>query len=248
MLKRLDEAIASRDRIVAVIRGAAVNNDGAGKVGYTAPSAAGQADAIALAQAAAGVTPDTIAFVEAHGTATPLGDPIEVAALTSVFRASTSRRGFCALGAVKSNIGHLDAAAGVAGLIKAALAVECGIIPPVAGFTTPNPALRLDDSAFFVPATAMPWPSTGGPRRAGVSSFGIGGTNAHVILEEAPRPRSPSPARPAHVLPLSARTGDRLDLIMRRLANHSRPTPIRTSPTSPTRFKSAGSRGVIASP
>src|SRR5262249_49393724 len=128
VLKRLDDAIADRDRIVAIIRGAAVNNDGAVKVGYTAPGLTGQVEVIALAQAAAGIAPETLGLIEAHGTATPLGDPIEVAALTQVFRASTPRRRFCALGSVKSNIGHLDAAAGVAGLIKAALAVHDGVI------------------------------------------------------------------------------------------------------------------------
>ena len=218
-LKRLEDALAEGDRIVAVIRGAAVNNDGSLKVGYTAPSADGQADVVALAQAVAAVMPDSIGYIEAHGTGTPLGDPIEVAALTRVFRATTDRRGFCALGAVKANIGHLDAAAGIAGLIKAALVVEQGVIPTAVSYARPNPALRLEESPFYVPTATTPWPGRG-PRRAGVSSFGIGGTNAHVVLEQPPDRPDPAPARRRQILTISARTEERLDALAARLAEH----------------------------
>jgi phthiocerol/phenolphthiocerol synthesis type-I polyketide synthase E len=223
VLKRLEDA--ANDDVIAIIRGSAVNNDGSGKVGFTAPGLEGQAQVIALAQAAAGVAPDTIGFIEAHGTATPLGDPIEVAALTRVFRAQTQRRGFCALGSVKSNVGHLDAAAGMAGLIKAALAVRAGRIPPTLHFSAPNPKMNLPESPFFVNTGLIDWPASPGPRRAGVSSFGIGGTNAHVVLEEAPA-RAPSPvsAAPQWLL-VSARTPAALDAARRRLADHLAANP-----------------------
>ena len=222
VLKRLEDA--ANDEVIAIIRGAAVNNDGSGKVGFTAPALEGQAQVIALAQAAAGVAPDSIGFIEAHGTATPLGDPIEIAALTRVFRAQTQRRGFCALGSVKSNVGHLDAAAGIAGLIKAALAVRTGKIPPTLHFESPNPKMNLPESPFFVNTALIDWPVSPGadpmPRRAGVSSFGIGGTNAHVVLEEAPaRAPSTTPAAPQWLL-VSARTPAALDAARRRLADH----------------------------
>jgi acyl transferase domain-containing protein len=217
-LKRLEDA--GGDPIIAIIRGSAVNNDGSGKVGFTAPALEGQARAIALAQAAAGVLPDTLGYIEAHGTATPLGDPIEVAALTQVFRSSTQRRAFCALGSVKSNIGHLDAAAGVAGLIKAALAVKTGKIPATLHFQSPNPKLALGGSPFFVNAEPIDWPLPG-LRRAGVSSFGIGGTNAHVVLEQAPERAAAAPAtKGPHWLLVSARTASALDAARRRLADH----------------------------
>jgi phthiocerol/phenolphthiocerol synthesis type-I polyketide synthase E len=217
-LKRLEDAAG--DDVIAVIRGSAVNNDGSGKVGFTAPALEGQAQVIALAQAAAGVTPETIGFIEAHGTATPLGDPIEIAALTRVFRAQTARRAFCALGSAKSNLGHLDAAAGVAGLIKAALAVRAGKIPPTLHFESPNPKAALPESPFFVNTSLIDWPKLPGPRRAGVSSFGIGGTNAHVVLEEAPpRAASVAPTEPQWLL-VSARSPAALDAARRRLADH----------------------------
>ena len=232
-LRRLEDAQRDGDAILAVIRGAATNNDGAAKVGFTAPGVDGQAAVITLAQAAAQVEPSTIGYVEAHGTGTPLGDPIEVAALTRVFRAQTAQRGFCALGAVKSNLGHLDAAAGVAGLIKAALAVAHGQVPPTLHFTTPNPELRLAESPFFVNATTIPWPAIPGPRRAAVSSFGIGGTNAHVVLEQAPQQAEPADfkseisnfksaegiAAEARFLPLSARSDAGLVRAGARLAD-----------------------------
>lgn len=211
VLKRLSEALSQGDTIHAVIRGWALNNDGSLKVSYTAPSVDGQASAIALAQAVAGVPPDTIGFIEGHGTGTELGDPVEVAALTQAFRAGTARSGYCALGSVKSNIGHLDAAAGVAGLIKAILAVERGTIPPTVHFQAPNPQLDLAHTPFYVPARSIAWPAELEPRRAGVSSFGMGGTNAHVIVEQ-PLVMPPSgPSRPWQLLPLSAKTSSALD-------------------------------------
>ena len=209
VLKRLDDARADGDRIHAVILGSAINNDGAAKIGYTAPSAEGQAEVIAAAQAAAGVAAASIGYVEAHGTATPLGDPIEVAALRQVFAGNPE--GACVLGSVKSNFGHLDAAAGVTSLLKAVLALEHGEIPPTVGFERPNPALALAGSPFVVSARAVPWPAGAAPRRAGVSSFGIGGTNAHVVLEEAPPPGEPAPSRPHQLLLLSAATETALE-------------------------------------
>jgi len=188
-LKRLADARADGDIIHAVIRGVAINNDGAAKAGYTAPSVEGQARVIAEALAMARVDPDSIGYVEAHGTATALGDPIEVAALTRVLRTRTRARNSCGLGSVKSNIGHLDTAAGVAGLIKGVLMLRHGVLPPSLHFERPNPHLGLDDSPFFVPRVAQPWAHAGdAPRRLGVSAFGIGGTNAHLILEAAPAP------------------------------------------------------------
>ncbi|MEY9905075.1 acyl transferase domain-containing protein/2-polyprenyl-3-methyl-5-hydroxy-6-metoxy-1,4-benzoquinol methylase/acyl carrier protein [Catenulispora sp. MAP12-49] len=190
LLKRLSDAQAAGDRIHALIIGSAVNNDGSDKVGYTAPSAAGQKAAIIEAHAVAGITADTIGYVEAHGTATRLGDPIEADALTGAFRATTERTGFCALGSAKANIGHLDAAAGIAGLIKAASVVRDGVIPPTLHFREPNPDIDLDRSPFYVPVHTADWRPEHGPRRAGVSSFGIGGTNAHLVLEQPPEPGS----------------------------------------------------------
>ena len=212
VLKRLREAVADGDHVHAVIRGAAINNDGSLKVGYTAPSVDGQAAVIARAHAMAGVDPSTITYVEAHGTGTELGDPIEVAALTKAFRATTDRRGFCALGSVKTNIGHLDAAAGVAGLIKAVLALEHRALPPSLHFASPNPQVDFASSPFRVNAALTEWERAGDtPRRAGVSSFGIGGTNAHVVLEEAPAPAPAAPSRPVQVFTLSAKSGEALD-------------------------------------
>jgi amino acid adenylation domain-containing protein len=225
-LRRLDDAVASGDAIRAIIRGSAINNDGHQKAGYMAPSVQGQAEVVREALARAGVDPATIGYIEAHGTGTPLGDPIEVAALDEVFRPCTDRRAFCALASVKTNIGHLDAAAGVTGLIKAVLALEHGEIPPSLHFERPNPRLGLDDSPFFVSRRLSAWPAREEPRRAGVSSFGIGGTNAHVVLEEAP-PAASSPssqsapaAWPCHLLPLSARSAAALAALTRRLADH----------------------------
>jgi acyl transferase domain-containing protein/predicted O-methyltransferase YrrM/acyl carrier protein len=226
VLRRLEDALADGDRVHAVIRGAAVNNDGAAKVGYAAPSVDRQAAVIREAQAVAMVGPETITYVEAHGTGTAVGDPIEVAALTQAFRAATDDRGYCAIGSVKTNVGHLDAAAGVAGLIKTTLALAHGQIPPSLHFDRPNPAIDFASSPFYVNDTLSDWVPDGVPRRAGVSSFGIGGTNAHVVLEEAPR-RPPTPATSdAQVLPLSARTEAALDeaavALREHLARHPR--------------------------
>ncbi|HEY4594294.1 MAG TPA: beta-ketoacyl synthase N-terminal-like domain-containing protein, partial [Thermoanaerobaculia bacterium] len=220
VLKRLEDALAHGDTIHAVLLGSAANNDGgSGKAGYTAPSVAGQAGVIAAALAEAGVSPESIGYVEAHGTATPLGDPIEVAALTQAFRRGTGRAGYCLLGSVKTNVGHLDAAAGVTGLIKAALALEHRQIPPSLHFTAPNPAIDFAASPFRVADRLTDWAADGGPRRAGVSAFGIGGTNVHAVLEEAP-PAAPSgPSRPWQVLLLSARTPAALERMTDRLAD-----------------------------
>ncbi|MEW5929754.1 MAG: thioester reductase domain-containing protein [Gemmatimonadota bacterium] len=219
VLKRMEDALADGDVVHAVVRASAVNNDGSLKAGFTAPSVQGQAAVISEALALARVDPETIGYVECHGTATPLGDPIEAAALTQAYRARTERTGFCALGGVKTNIGHLDVAAGVAGFIKAAQALEHGEIPPSLHFRAPNPEIDFASSPFFVNAALRPWETAGHPRRAGVSSFGIGGTNAHVILEEAPAPGPAAPGRPVHVLALSARTDAALERATAALAD-----------------------------
>ncbi|WP_420631800.1 SDR family NAD(P)-dependent oxidoreductase [Candidatus Leptofilum sp.] len=186
-LKRLEDALADNDQIFAVIRGTAVNNDGGGeKTRYSAPTVKGQASVILEAQEKAGVAPDTISYIEAHGTATAAGDPIEIAGLTTAFRENTAEKGYCAIGSVKSNIGHTVQAAGVLGVIKVALMMQnCSLVPTV-HFTEPNPRIDFENSPFFVNMEYGPWPEGETPRRAGVSSFGVGGTNAHVILEEAP--------------------------------------------------------------
>jgi acyl transferase domain-containing protein len=207
VLKRLADALEDGDRVLAVIKGSAINNDGAAKAGFTAPGIDGQVRAIRLAQRRAEVEPDTITLIEAHGTGTALGDPIEVAALTRAFGDGVRRTQACAIGSVKSNIGHLDAAAGVAGLIKATLALQHRQIPPSRHFTRPNPQIDFAHGPFFVPTRAMPWESAAGvPRRAAVSSLGIGGTNAHVVLEEAPAPVPSGPGRGVPMLTLSAKT------------------------------------------
>lgn len=213
VLKRLRDALDDGDNIYAVIKGSAINNDGSLKVGYTAPSIDGQAAVIAEALAVAEVDPETITCIEAHGTGTALGDPIEVAALTDVFRASTTKKGFCALGSVKTNVGHLETAAGIVGLIKTALALKHQQIPPSLNFEQPNPEIDFANSPFYVNTRLTEWRRQGGPRRAGVSSFGIGGTNAHVVLEEAPTPPEIGVADPVeqpYLLPLSARSGPAL--------------------------------------
>ncbi len=225
VLKRLEEAVANGDTVHAVILGSAINNDGARKVGYTAPSVEGQVEAIVMAQEAAGVSPESLSYVEAHGTATPLGDPIEVAALKKAFRRAAVPRQSCALGSLKSNLGHLDAAAGVTGLLKVTLSLEHELIPPTLHFQRPNPELALEDSPFFVNTQPRPWPRGQHPRRAAVSAFGMGGTNAHAILEEAP-PRVPSgPSRPWQLLTLSARTSSALEAATDRLSEHLRQHP-----------------------
>ncbi|MFA1547960.1 type I polyketide synthase [Actinomadura chokoriensis] len=221
VLKRLADAVADGDRVHAVIKGSAINNDGSRRAGFTAPSPESQALAITTALAAADVEPRTVGFVEAHGTATVLGDPIEVAALNAAFGGRPAGRARCALGSVKGNIGHLDAAAGVAGLIKAILAVEHGEIPPTAHFTEPNPRIDFAAGPFFVNSEPVPWPVDEGPRRAGVSSFGLGGTNAHVVLEQAPpRPPAPEPDTRPQLLVISAKTPDALESATDGLAGY----------------------------
>jgi acyl transferase domain-containing protein/acyl carrier protein len=217
VLRRLEDALRDGDEIRAIIKGTAINNDGASKIGYTAPRIEGQAAAIRAAMLAADTEPETIGYIEAHGTATELGDPIEVAALVRAFRSRTSKKRFCALGSVKSNIGHLDAAAGIAGLMKAVLALQHKMIPPSLHFTEPNPNIDLLDSPFYVNASLSEW-KTDGPRRAGVSSFGMGGTNAHVVLEEAPCPAPGPPGRPWQLLPLSAKTPEALESMTSNLS------------------------------
>ncbi|NEO98311.1 MAG: type I polyketide synthase [Symploca sp. SIO2E9] len=220
LLKRLEDALEDRDHIYAVIRGSAINNDGSLKVGYTAPSIDGQAEAIAEAQALAEVDPETISYIEAHGTATGMGDPIEIAALTQVFRASTDKKGFCAIGSAKSNLGHLNRAAGVVGLIKTALALKHKLIPPSLHFEQPNPQIDFANSPFYVNTKLQPWQTNGTPRRAGVSSFGIGGTNAHAVLEEAPTPVNSGTSRTWQLLLLSAKTDAALKAASQNLARH----------------------------
>jgi phthiocerol/phenolphthiocerol synthesis type-I polyketide synthase E len=229
VLKLLDDAIADGDTVHAVIKGSAINNDGAGKASFTAPSVNGQATAVANAIDMAGVEADSIGYVEAHGTGTLIGDPIEVAALTKGFRSKTERRGFCALGSVKPNIGHLDAAAGVLSFIKAVLCLEHGTLPPSINFESPNPKIDFEASPFYVNTETRPWESDGAPRRAGVNSVGIGGTNAHVVLEEPPRPESSDRGRPWQLLPVSARTPAELEAALENLADrleHDHETPL----------------------
>ncbi|MDL2078364.1 SDR family NAD(P)-dependent oxidoreductase [Streptomyces sp. GXMU-J15] len=220
VLRRLAEARESGDPVDAVILAGAVNNDGSLKAGYTAPSVEGQAEVIAEALALADVDPASIGYVETHGTGTPLGDPIEIAALTRAFRGGTDARGFCAIGSVKSNVGHLDAAAGVTGLIKTVLALKHAAIPPTLHCADPNPELALESSPFYVNTELRPWPRGAEPRRAGVSSFGIGGTNVHLVLEEAPAETGTAPGRPVRLLALSGKTPQALTDTAHRLADH----------------------------
>ncbi|MDQ3288579.1 MAG: acyltransferase domain-containing protein [Pseudomonadota bacterium] len=225
VLRRLQDALDDGDTIHAVIRGSAVNNDGAGKAGYLAPSVDGQAAAIAEAIAVASVDPATIGYVEAHGTGTRIGDPIEIAALTQGFGPTRDRQ-YCALGSVKTNIGHLDAAAGIAGLIKIALSMRHRRLPPSLHFRSPNPEIDFAASPFHVNTALVPWPELGAPLRAGISSLGVGGTNAHVVLEEAPQVASIPPvpssahAKDIWILPLSARTPTALAEVSANLLAH----------------------------
>ncbi len=225
-LKRLADAQAAGDQILAVIKGFAVNNDGNLKADYSAPSVPGQVDVVAQALAMAGVDAETISYVEAHGTGTLIGDPIEVRALTTAFRQSTERTGFCALGSVKPNIGHSNIAAGVAGLIKVILSLQHQQLPPTIHFTRPNPAMDLAASPFFVNDRLRPWTvAAGTPRRAGITGLGIGGTNCHMVLEEWPPPTPPAAdtARPGppvpahHLLTVSAKTPASLEQNRRQL-------------------------------
>lgn len=227
VLRKLSDALADGDPIRAVIKSTAINNDGANKASYLAPSVTGQAEAIVEAQALAGVSPDSIQYVECHGTGTSLGDPIEIAALTQAFRLGTNKTGFCRVGSVKTNIGHLDTAAGVVSLIKAVLAIENGEIPPSLGYEAPNPAIDFASSPFVVADKLTPWPDVSGPRRAAVNSLGVGGTNAHAILEQAPaRAHVDARAEPGpQILVLSARNRKALDHAGQRLAAHIEANP-----------------------
>lgn len=221
LLRRLSEAVASKDPIHAVIRSVALNNDGSEKASYMAPSSEGQAEVIALAHALAGVEPDSISYVEAHGTGTPIGDPIEVAGLTKAFRSGSSRTRFCGLGSVKTNVGHLESAAGVVGLIKTAMALKHRFIPATLHFQSPHPDLEIEASPFYVVGRSRDWKEVPLPRRAGVSSFGVGGTNAHAVLEEAPDPlrHDFAPLRREVLLPLAALDATALEASAKRLAD-----------------------------
>lgn len=225
VLKRLADALADRDHISAVIKGTATNNDGSSKASFTAPSVEGQADVILEALAVAGLNPETISYVEAHGTGTYLGDPIEIRALTKAYRAYTDKKRFCAVGSIKANFGHLDAAAGVAGLIKTVLALEHKLLPSSLHFEQPNPNIDFENSPFYVNDKLSEWKSDYIPRRAGLSSFGFGGTNAHAILEEAPSAGPSEDSRPCQLLALSARTDSALETATRNLASHLRQHP-----------------------
>jgi acyl transferase domain-containing protein/acyl carrier protein len=225
VLKRLADALNDGDTIHAVIKGTAINNDGALKVGYTAPSVEGQASVIEEALAVAEVEPETIGYIETHGTGTALGDPVEIAALTQAFRRDTDKKSFCAIGSVKTNIGHLDAAAGIAGFIKTVLTLKHGQLPPSLHFEKANPNIDFAGSPFYVNTELSAWGDGDAPRRAGVSSFGIGGTNAHVILEEPPAALSSGAARPLQLLTLSARTPHALDNATANLAAHFKRNP-----------------------
>ncbi|MDY7229539.1 type I polyketide synthase [Hyalangium rubrum] len=223
VLKRLSDALEDGDTIRAVLRGSAINNDAAGKIGFTAPSVEGQAHVIETAQRAAGVEPEGITYIEAHGTGTRLGDPIELAALTKAF--GTSQRHFCWIGSVKTNIGHTDAAAGVAGFIKTVLALEHRKLPPSLNFEKPNPEIDFEHSPFRVNTELRDWDTGGLQRRAGVSSLGIGGTNAHAVLEEAPEPPAPERSSTPQLLVLSAHGPAALARAVDRLGGHLRKHP-----------------------
>ncbi len=219
VLRRLEDALADRDTIRAVILGSAINNDGARKVGYLAPSVDGQSEVIAEALGVAGVAASDISYVETHGTGTKVGDPIEVKALTQAFRESTQDKGYCAIGSLKTNIGHLDTAAGVAGLIKTVMALQHRQIPPSLHFRKPNPLIDFENSPFYVNTGLKEWKTEHGPRRAGVTSLGIGGTNAHVVLEEAPPVEERATAKkPYQLLVLSAKTASALEQASQNLS------------------------------
>ena len=230
VLKRLEDALHDGDTIHAVIKGSAINNDGSLKVGYTAPGVRGQARVILEALTNADVPAESISYIEAHGTGTALGDATELTALIKAFQAVTDKKHFCAIGSVKTNIGHLDRAAGVTGLMKTALALKHKLIPASLNYHEPNPQINLHDSPFYVNTQLTEWASDGTPRRAGVSSFGIGGTNAHVILEEAQARTSPPSSQPHQILVLSARSKSALD------AGHEKPERLSTgTPRTATR-------------
>lgn len=225
VLKRLPDAMADGDHIYAVIKGYGINNDGLEKIGYAAPSVQGQADVVGSAIAMADINPETITYAEAHGTGTLLGDPIELAALTQAYRNYTQKSSYCAIGSSKSNVGHLIEAAGVAGLIKASLALDQLVIPPVIHFESPNPHIDFDNSPFYVNGHLTPWAESETPRRACVSSFGIGGTNAHVILEESPRRINNALESGPQLLVLSARTPHALQQMAANLGQYLKKHP-----------------------
>jgi len=225
VIKRLSDAIRDGDSIQAVIKAAAINNDGSSKVGYPAPSVQGQALVIEEALTMAEVSPDTIGYIEAHGTGTPLGDPIEAAALTTAFRKWTNRKGYCRIGSVKANIGHLFAGAGVAGVIKTVLILKHKQIPPSPNFSEPNPQIDFENSPFYVSDKLSEWQANGTPRRAGVSSFGVGGTNAHIILEEAPETEPSGPSRHQKLLLISAKSDGALENATVNLVEHLKEHP-----------------------
>ncbi len=225
VLKRLADAVRDRDTIYAVVKGTAVNNDGSDKLSYLATSVDGQATAIRKALTRAGVDAGSIRYVEAHGTGTPLGDSIEVAALTHAFRTDGAAAGYCALGSVKPNVGHLEAASGVTGLIKTVLALHHDRLPPTLHYNRPNPRIDFVASPFRVVDRLGNWPTGSGPRRAGVSSLGAGGTNAHVVLEEAPPPAPTDAGKARQLLLLSARTAPALETVTRNLADYLREQP-----------------------
>ncbi|WP_399920124.1 amino acid adenylation domain-containing protein [Streptomyces kanamyceticus] len=224
VLKRLSDAVAAGDHIHAVLRGSAVNNDAGAKVGFTAPSIEGQAKVIRAAHTAAGVDPSSIGYVETHGTGTPLGDPIEVAALNRAFGTGRTQSP-CYIGSVKTNIGHTDAAAGVVGFIKAVLTVEHGEIAPSLNYERPNPQIDFAGGPFEVNTRLRPWHRTEGPRRAAVTALGIGGTNAHAVLEQPPARGTAPSARTPQLIPLSAKTERDLDELTRATARRLAETP-----------------------
>ncbi|MGO9203154.1 MAG: type I polyketide synthase [Limisphaerales bacterium] len=246
VLRRLADAVEAGDHIVAVIKGFALNNDGSVKSTYMAPSANGQADVITLAQALAGVKADAISYVEAHGTGTPLGDPIEVAGLTQAFRATTDRQQFCGLGAAKGNVGHLEVAAGVTGLIKTAMALERRVIPPTLHFEQPNLKCGFETSPFYVVSKLTEWKGVPLPRRAGVSAFGIGGTNAHVVLEEAPPFEPQQSRRPAQLLLMSAKSEGALDQLTKGLEARLKKLAADKNPGGPPPDSAASGSAALA--
>ena len=225
VLKRLDDALADNDRIYAVVRGTAINNDGSGKAGYTAPAVEGQAKVIMSALAAADLDPSEVGYIEAHGTGTPLGDPIEIEGLKAGYKVRGNENYQCAIGSVKTNLGHLDAAAGVTGFIKAVLSLYKNTLPPTLHFEEQNPKIKFEQTPFYVPTQAQDWPDKQGPKYAAVSSFGIGGTNAHAILQQSPVPNVSEKARPWRLITLSAPTLSALDSMTDNLATHLKENP-----------------------
>lgn len=225
VIKRFSDAINDEDNIYAVVKGYALSNDGCDKVSFSAPSVNGQTRAIKAALDLGNIDPNTIVYVEGHGTATPLGDPVEVEALSKAFRYKTSKKQFCALGSVKGNVGHLDAASGIAGLIKTVLVLKNKQIPPTLHFLKPNPEIDFEQSPFYVNNTLLPLPENDQPRRAGVSSFGIGGTNAHVVLQEYSPTIGTRSSRKYQLLPFSAKTGTALEMQLVKFHNYLESNP-----------------------